>query len=343
MGHHICFASHSQEPNHHKIWYYSEEGVTCTGISGFTRMRTQERRIAPSSKKLRVAIGTTDEHHAVTVTSTKGTRPEEKMLASSNASVKQGDPNFMTSLARGLAVIRAFSDHRDSLTVPRISELTGLSRATVRRCLYTLSKLGYVASDQRSFKLEPKILELGHAYLSSKPLATAAQPILDRLCHAVHESCSIAVLEGDDVLYVARAAVTLRILSIDLGVGSRLPAYCTSMGRILLAYQSEERLQRYLGRAEFPVRTKYTITSPARLADELTDARKKGYCIVDQELEMGLRSIAAPVFGKADTIICAINVGTHAARVPITELRETIYPRLRAAAEQLSAILRQNS
>jgi IclR family transcriptional regulator, pca regulon regulatory protein len=301
--------------------------------------------LRPIPKDFALPIEAANEHHAAAESpaSAKKVRSRENVLGSSNPSVKRGDPNFMTSLARGLAVVRVFSDHRDSLTVPKISELTGLSRATVRRCLYTLSKLGYVTSDRRSFELAPKILELGHAYLSSKPLATAAQPILDRLCHAIHESCSIAILEGADVLYVARAAVTLRILSVDLGVGSRLPAYCTSMGRILLAYQSEDRLQRYLGRTEFPMRTKRTITSPARLADELTEVKKKGYCIVDQELEMGLRSIAVPVFGKAGAIICAMNVGTHAVRVPIAELRETIYPRLRAAAEQLSAILGQNS
>lgn len=255
---------------------------------------------------------------------------------------ERGDPNFMTSLARGLAVICAFSHHRRSLTIRQISELTGLPRATVRRCLYTLARLGYATSDHRSFELEPKILELGHAYLSSRPLATAAQPVLDRLCHTVHESCSIAVLEGDDVLYVARAAGAPRILSVDLGVGSRLPAYCTSMGRILLAHQPEDRLQRYLGRAEFPLRTKRTITSSAKLADELAEVKRKGYCIVDQELEMGLRSIAVPVFGKAGAVVCAMNVGTQAARISIAELRETIFPRLRAAGEQLSAILSQN-
>lgn len=248
----------------------------------------------------------------------------------------------MTSLARGLAVICAFSDHQRSLTIPQISEITRLSRATVRRCLYTLAKAGYVSSDHRSFALQPKILELGHAYLSSGGLSTGAQPILDRLCHTIRESCSVATLEGRDVLYVARSATTQRILSIDLGVGSRLPAYCTSMGRVLLAHLPEAGLREYLARGEFPLRTKRTITSPAKLADELADVKRKGYCIVDQELELGLRSIAVPVVSKANVVICAMNVGTHAARVPVVELRETIYPRLRAAAQQLSAILRQN-
>ncbi|MGH9733012.1 MAG: IclR family transcriptional regulator domain-containing protein [Candidatus Acidiferrales bacterium] len=261
-------------------------------------------------------------------------------LRSSNLLSQEGDPNFMTSLARGLAVIRAFSHRRRSLTIPQISEITGLSRATVRRCLYTLAKVGYVSAENRSFELQPRILELGHAYLSSGHLSTGAQPILDRLCQTVRESCSVAVLHGEDILYVARAATTLRIVSIDLGVGSLLPAYCTSMGRILLAHQPESKLREYLAHAQFPLRTKRTITSPAKLADELAEIRRKGYSIVDQELEMGLRSIAVPVTGKADAVVCAMNVGTQAARVPITELRETIYPRLRSAAQQLSTILR---
>ena len=259
---------------------------------------------------------------------------------SSNGNVEGGDPNFMTSLARGLAVICAFSDHRRSLMIPQISELTGFSRAAVRRCLYTLAKLGYVSSGPRTFDLQPKILELGHAYLSSTPLAAAAQPILDRLCEAVRESCSVSILDGVDILYVARSSTTARLLSVDLGVGSRLPAYCTSMGRVLLAFQSEERLREYFAQATFTAHTKRTITSRAKLVDELADVRKKGHAIVDQELEIGLRSIAVPVRAKSGSVIAAMNVGTQAARVSIGELRGRIYPQLRAAAQQLSALPR---
>lgn len=254
--------------------------------------------------------------------------------------VEKGDPNFMTSLARGLAVICAFSDHQHSLTIPQISERTSFSRAAVRRCLYTLAKLGYVSSGPRSFELEPKILELGHAYLSSTPLAAAAQPILDRLCEAVRESCSLSILDGDDILYVARSPTTVRLLSVDLGVGSRLPAYCTSMGRVLLAFQSQEELREYFARAKFSARTKRTIISRAKLMEELADVRKKRYAIVDQELEMGLRSIAVPVFGKSGAVVAAMNAGTEAARVSIGELRKRIYPQLQAAAARLSVPLR---
>ena len=266
--------------------------------------------------------------------------PEANDHSSSNGNVERGDPNFMTSLARGLAVICAFSDHLRSLTIPQISEQTGFSRAAVRRCLYTLAKLGYVSSGPRTFSLEPKILQLGHAYLSSTPLAPAAQPILDRLCEALHESCSVSILDGSDILYVARSSTTVRLLSVDLGVGSRLPAYCTSMGRVLLAFQPQEKLREYLAHARLVAHTKHTITSRARLLEELADIRKKGYAIVDQELEIGLRSIAVPVRAKSGSVIAAMNVGTQAARVSIGELRDTICPQLRGAAQDLSALLR---
>jgi IclR family transcriptional regulator, pca regulon regulatory protein len=268
---------------------------------------------------------------------TEATARQSSTRLSGNA--QGGDPNFMTSLARGLAVVCAFSDHRRSLTIPEISEATGFSRAAVRRCLYTLAKLGYVSPGPRTFDLEPKVLELGHAYLSSTPLVPAAQPILERLCEAVRESCSVSILDGTDILYVARSSTTVRILSVDLGVGSRLPAYCTAMGRVLLAFQAEARLREYFAQAKFTACTKRTLTSPAKLMEQLVEVRKKGYAIVDQELEIGLRSISVPVKAKAGTVIAAMNVGTQAARVSIAELRERIYPELQKAARHLSILL----
>jgi IclR family transcriptional regulator, pca regulon regulatory protein len=256
-----------------------------------------------------------------------------------NGEANAGDPDFMSSLARGLAVIRVFSDRRRSLTIPQISELTGFSRAAVRRCLYTLRKLGYVSPGPRLFTLEPKILELGHAYLSSTRLAPAAQPILDRLCDAVHESCSVSTLDGADILYVARSSTNMRLLSVDLRVGSRLPADCTSMGRVLLASLPGETLREYLAHVKLVAHTKRTVTSRMKLSAELASVRRKGYAIVDQELEMGLRSIAVPVRLRSGSVVAAMNVGTQAARVPVAELRERIYPQLHAAAQRLSALL----
>jgi IclR family pca regulon transcriptional regulator len=188
-----------------------------------------------------------------------------------------GDPNFMTSLARGLAVIQAFSQRRHHLTISQVSTTTGLSRAAVRRCLYTLAKLGFAGSDDnRHFFLRPRILALGHSYISSMPLATAAQPVLEHISHLLHESCSIATLDGTDIVYIARANVT-RIMSIDLGVGSRLPAFCTSMGRAILASLPPEELELLLARVQFKRFTEHTIVSPAKLTVALRQVRRDGY------------------------------------------------------------------
>src|SRR6266704_2229799 len=158
-----------------------------------------------------------------------------------------GDPNFMASLARGIAVIRGFTQQRRHLTIAQLSQRTALPRAAVRRCLYTLAKLGYVSSDDgRGYSLRPRVLALGHAYLSSTPLPTLAQPLLDSISDQLHESSSMAVLEGDEILYVARSTTTTRLMSIDLGLGSRLPAYCSSMGRVLLADLPGPELDAYL-------------------------------------------------------------------------------------------------
>ena len=153
-----------------------------------------------------------------------------------------GDPNFMASLARGLQVIRAFSEFRRNLTISQVSQATGIPRAAARRCLYTLKALGYVDEVDRRFTLRPQVLTLGHAYLSSTPLAVVAQPYLDDVSRRVQESCSAAILDGDDIVYICRSAEK-RILSISLLVGTRLPAYCTALGQVLLAHLPAEQLE----------------------------------------------------------------------------------------------------
>lgn len=251
-----------------------------------------------------------------------------------------GDPNFMTSLARGLAVIRAFSQQRRRLSIAQLSLRTGIPRAAVRRCLYTLEKLGYVASeDDRTFALRPQILALGHAYLSSVPLGTAAQPVLDGVSAEVHESCSIAIMDGDDILYVARSSSSTRIMSIDLGVGSRLPAHCTSMGRALLASYEADELAGYLRRVKLTPYTNRTIVSKEKLAETLAVVREKGYAIVDQELEIGLRSIAVPVADYRSRVAAAINISVQAPRVSIAEMEKVFLPPLRKAAQELGMLL----
>jgi IclR family pca regulon transcriptional regulator len=210
----------------------------------------------------------------------------------------------------------------------------------VRRCLYTLGKLGYVGTeDGRTYALRPRILALGHAYLSSTPLATAVQPLLDQISDELHESSSMAVLEGEEILYIARSSTTTRLMSIDLGLGSRLPAYCTSMGRVLLADLPPARLEEYLAHARLARLTNRTISTPAELKRALAEVRRQGYAIIDQELEIGLRSIAVPVKDAAGTCVAAINVGTQSARVSVAEMQARFLAPLQAAASELAVLL----
>jgi IclR family pca regulon transcriptional regulator len=249
-----------------------------------------------------------------------------------------GDPNFMTSLQRGLQVIRAFSEHRHHLTIAQVSQTTGLSRAAVRRCLYTLNQLGYVGEADRRFFLKPLVLTLGHSYLSSTPLATLAQPYLDKVSETLGESCSVAVLDGDDIVYVCRSAET-RIISINLLVGARLPAYCTSMGQVLLAQLPADALDAYLGRVQLIARTSSTTTTTAKLRKRLKAVRDADHALLDQELEVGLRSIAVPVRDARGTVIAAMNVSTHASQVALDEMQQRFLPVLLQGARSLSTVL----
>jgi len=250
-----------------------------------------------------------------------------------------GDPDFMTSLARGLLVIQAFSQQSLHLSISQLSKRTGLPRASVRRCLHTLSKLGFAGSDDgRTFYLLPRVLVLGHSYLSSVPLSTVAQPVLERLSHILHESCSIALLDGIDIVYVARATVT-RIMAIDLGVGTRLPAFCTSMGRVLLANLPPEEMESLLSRVEFSRYTDRTLTSVEQLHRALLAARRDGYAIVDEELEVGLRSMAVPVQNRMGRVVAAISSGANGQRVSVQDMHTRFLPYLRAAAQELCLLL----
>jgi IclR family pca regulon transcriptional regulator len=250
------------------------------------------------------------------------------------------DPDFMTSLARGLAVLRAFADSRKPQTIAQISQQTGIPRAAVRRCLHTLARLGYVGSeDRRSYSLRPRILELGHAYMTSSPLAASSQPLLDRVSDVIHESCSMSILDGDEILYIARSSTQDRIMSLDLGLGSRLPAHCTSMGRVLLAGLPHDELAAYLGRIKMIAYTSRTVTSPHKLAPILRDIARAGYAIVDQELEIGLRSLAVPVKDHLGRTAAAINVGVQASRISVADLQARVLPELRAVARELGMLL----
>lgn len=241
----------------------------------------------------------------------------------------------MTSLARGLAVIRAFSDDAESShTMVSISTQTGLSRAVVRRCLYTLEQMGYVRSTTSGYQLEPQVLALAQPYFSSSSLPVLAQEFLDRVKQETNESCSLAVLDGDDVVYVARSAAG-RIMTVSIAIGSRLPAYCTSLGRVLLSALSHEELADYLRRVERRRNTKHTLTTVRDLNQAIACVRDQGYALVNEELEIGLRSIAVPVRDRNQSVVAAINVGAQATRMNQQAMLRKILPVLRAAGDDL--------
>jgi IclR family transcriptional regulator, pca regulon regulatory protein len=251
----------------------------------------------------------------------------------------QRPDGFVHSLERGLGVMRCFSAERPRLTLSEVARQTGLSRAAARRSLITLQTLGYVASDERQFYLTPRVLTLGYAYLSSLSVADVAQSHLTDLANEVHESCSASVLDGLDIVYVARAA-TKRIMTISLSVGTRLPAYATSMGRVLLAALRDDQLESYLDTARLARLTDRTIVDRDRLRAEVERTRTRGWCLVDQELEDGVRSIAVPVHDANSRVVAAVNTSAHATRVPLATLQRSFLPKLRDCAAAIDAELR---
>jgi IclR family pca regulon transcriptional regulator len=241
------------------------------------------------------------------------------------------EAHFVQSLERGLAVIRAFDAQRPELTLSEVARHCDLTRAAARRFLLTLADLGYVRTDGRLFKLTPRVLELGYAYLSSLSLPEVAAPHLERLVAEVHESSSMSVLDGDSIIYVARVP-TARIMTVAINVGTRFPAYATSMGRVLLAGLPDADREAYLARVKLEPLAPRTIVSVDALDAELDRVRAQGWSIVDQELEEGLRSVAAPVRDRAGATVAAINVSVHASRTTLDEIRRGLVPPLRAAA-----------
>jgi IclR family pca regulon transcriptional regulator len=245
---------------------------------------------------------------------------------------------FLQGLERGLAVIRAFSAEAPSLTLSEVARAVGISPATARRILLTLEELGYVRNDNRRFALTPRVLALGWAYLSSLDLGELAGPFMEELSAKTRESCSIATLDLPDIVYVARVP-TSRIMTVALGVGARLPAYPTSMGRVLLSGLPDDELTAYLESLRAEALTDRTLTSVDNLRATITTARTDGYALVDQELELGLRSIAAPIRNSRGRIIAALNVSAHASRSTPTSLCEEFLPHLQEAATQITTAL----
>jgi len=246
--------------------------------------------------------------------------------------------HYVQSLDRGLAVIRAFGEGNAVLTLSEVARATELTRAAARRFLLTLVDLGYVSFDGKYFALTARVLELGYAFLSSFSLPDVAQPHLERLAARVGESCSASVLDGTDVVYVARVAVS-RIMAVRISVGTRFPAHATSMGQVLLAELASDELREYLRETELTRLTSHTLDSATELRAQLEQVRAQGYALVDQELEEGLRSVAAPVRHRDGRVVAAVNVSTHAGRVSVDTIRTEILPALRATCDSISADL----
>lgn len=255
----------------------------------------------------------------------------------SPAPPQPGD-SYVQSFARGLQVIRCFSAEAPAQTLTEVAVRSGLSRAGARRILLTLQTLGYVHSDGRLFRLTPRILDLGFAYLSSMPIWNLAEPAMQALAAQVGESCSAAVLEGTDIVYVLRVP-THKIMSIGLGVGSRLPAYCTSMGRMLMAGLDDSAVTSLLQASGARALTRHTLTDPQELLAKVRQARRQGWCLVNQELEEGLISLAAPLTERSGRTVAALNISGQANRTSARQMQETMLPALLQAAQGISALL----
>jgi IclR family pca regulon transcriptional regulator len=251
----------------------------------------------------------------------------------------RSDGDFVQSLARGLSVIRAFDADHAELTLSEVARRAALTRAAARRFLLTLESLGYVASDARAFRLTPRVLELGFSYLSSLSLPEIVQPHLEALSHEIGESVSSAVLDGADIVYVARVP-TRRIMSVRITIGTRFPAFATSMGRVLLAGLPASVADAALAASDLAHLTERTVTDTAALRDELERVRAQGWSLVDGELEPGLRSVAAPVHARDGSVVAAVNVSTSATRDSVEHVQRTYLPPLLRTAEAIDAELR---
>lgn len=242
------------------------------------------------------------------------------------------------SLVRGLDVIRSFGPADQRQTLSQVASATGLARATARRFLHTLITEGYADTDGQDFWLTPRILELGYAYMSGLGLPAIAQPHLEKLVAKVGESSSLSVLDQQDVVYVSRVPVR-RIMTVNITIGTRFPAYATSMGRVLLAGLPADKREAYLASVNLERLTPHTKTDSSALAEELEAVAKQGYCIVNQELELGLRSLASPVYNPQGEVVAAVNVSTQTAVHTAEDVRTSILPAVQATAQAISSDL----
>lgn len=245
---------------------------------------------------------------------------------------------YVQSLERGLAVIRSFSADQPRQTLADAARATGLTRATVRRLLLTLVELGYVRTDGKFYELTPQVLDIGYSFVSSLNVTDIAQPYLEAFSENVHESSSVSVLDDTDIVYVARVP-TKRIMTVAIGLGSRFPAFQTSMGRVLLAELDDDEVREIYSRSNRSATTEFTVGDAAALVERLAQVRSEGYALVDQELEIGVRSVAAPLRNAAGDAIAAINVSTHVGRTDLDEIEAVFVPNLLETAAAISRAL----
>ena len=274
-------------------------------------------------------------------TSPMSRKPEKPEKVGDLFAAFEGNRNFVMSFARGLEVIQSFNHEKRPMSVAHIARKCGLSRAAVRRFLITLELLGYVENVSGSYHLKASVLKLGSSYLTSTSLPAMAQPLLEQVSNLVHESASLSTLDGNEIIYLARHTRS-RVISVGLSVGSRLPAYCTSMGRVLLAGLPPRQLSHYLTHVRLKRWTGKTVVSRTALQALLAKAANDGYALVDGELELGLRSIAVPVRAADGEIVAAMNVGAHAAAVTLEDMQRRFLPILLEHAQILSRLLQMD-
>jgi IclR family transcriptional regulator, pca regulon regulatory protein len=260
------------------------------------------------------------------------------MLTRAGAPSRGDDKEFMATLAKGLAVLGCFGRQRPAMTLSEAALAASVSRATARRILRTLAELGYVEQRGRQFSLSPNILQLGFAYLATQNWIERAVPLMKELSERVGESCSAAILQGTEVVYVARVP-TRRIMSVGISVGSRLPAFHTAVGRAQLGFLDPSEIWRRLKSVRIEPLTPSTITDLQALFDRIRDDHAQGFSIVDEELERGLRAIAVPVVDRQDQVVAALNLSTHSTRTTRNEMRDKFLPELRAVAAQIAPLV----
>ena len=249
------------------------------------------------------------------------------------------DREFMSTLAKGLKVLASFGEHRPTLTLSEAAALVGLSRAAARRVLRTLTSLGYVVQHGRKFALASRVLELGFGFLSTQSWIDLVEPHMKALSESIDESCSAAILQGTEIVYVARMPAPYRLLSTTLAIGTRLPAFHTSLGRVQLGFLDEPELWSRLRSIRLAPYTPSTIVHPAALIERIQSDHEQGFSIVDEELERALRSIAVAIVTRSGRNVGAINLSSNAARMTRNELRERVLPQLIAIRDRVKPVL----